>query len=171
MNGSPGTGLSGAAAVAASITEGRGLPGLARAASEVLGVPLALLDRSGLVLATAGATRDEEARLAEGGRGVGNCDLVIGDHQVGQLRWVGTGELDSEVIGVLAALSALEVERARSESWGNEEQAALLVGGLLRDEFDPEALLPEAAELGCDLSGGAGFLMVRAHAGSAQAGD
>jgi sugar diacid utilization regulator len=171
MSASSGTGLSAVASLAAAITEGRGLPGLARAASEVLGLPIALLDRSGLVLATAGATRDEEARLAEGGRGVETADLAIGEHQVGQLRWVGGEGPDPEVIGVLAALSALEVERARSESWGNEEQAALLVGGLLDDGFDPDTLVPEAAELGCDLSGGAGFLMVRAHAGSAQAGD
>jgi sugar diacid utilization regulator len=171
MSASSGTGLSAVASLAAAITEGRGLPGLARAASEALGVPLALLDRSGLVLATAGATRDEEARLAEGGRGVESSDLAIGEHLVGQLRWVGGEGPDPEVIGVLTALSALEVERARSESWGNEEQAALLVGGLLDDEFDPDPLVSEAAELGCDLSGGAGFLMVRAHAGSAQAGD
>ena len=171
MSGSPGTGLSGMAALAASITEGKGLPGLARSASEVLGMPVALLDRSGLVLATAGATRDEEARLAEGGRGVGSRELSIGDHQVGQLRWVGSEEPDAEVVEVLAALSALEVERARSESWGNEEQAALLVAALLDDRVDPASLVPEAAELGCDLSGGAGFLMIRAHAGSAQPGD
>ena len=171
MSGSPGTGLPGVVALAASITEGRGLPGLARAGSEALGAPVALLDRSGLVLATAGATRDEEARLAEGGRGVAGRDLAIGDHQVGQLRWIGADDLDSEVVGVLAALSALEVERARSESWGNEEQAAVLVAGLLDDDFDPAALVPDAAELGCDLSAGAGFLLVRAHAGSAQAGD
>lgn len=171
MNGSPGTGLSGVAALAASISEGRGLPGLARAASEALGTPVALLDRTGLVLAMAGATRDEEARLAEGGRGVGSRELAIGDHQVGQLRWVGGEEPDPDLIAVLGALAALEVERARSESWGNEEQAATLVHGLLEGGVADEALVPEAAELGCDLSNGAGFLMVRAHAGSAQAGD
>ena len=171
MSAPSGTGQTGAAELAAAISEGRGLPGLARAASEALGVPVALLDRTGLVLAAAGATRDEEARLAEGGRGVGSRDLNIGDHQVGQLRWVGADDLEPEMVAVVAAFAALEVERARSESWGNEEQAATLVTGLLEGDFSPEALVPEAAELGCDLTPGAGFLMVRAHAGSAQAGD
>jgi len=171
MSGPTETGLKGAAALAATISEGRGLPGLARAASEALEVPVALLDRTGLVLAAAGATRDEEARLAEGGRGVGTRDLKIGDHQVGQLRWVGTKDLDPELLVVAEALSALEVERARSESWGNEEQAATLVIGLLEGDVSPATVVPEAAELGCDLTSGAGFLMVRAHAGSAQAGD
>ena len=171
MSRGSGTDLSGAVALAAAISEGRGLPGLARAASDGLGMPVALLDRSGLVLAAAGATRDEEARLAEGGRGIGCRDLAIGDHPVGQVRWVGEEDPDRELLEVLTALAALEVERARSESWGNEEQAATLVQGLLEDDFDPIRLVPEAAELGCDLSAGAGFLMVRAHAGSAQAGD
>lgn len=171
MSGGSGTGLSGSAALAAAISEGRGLPGLARAAADGLGMPVALLDRSGLVLAAAGATRDEEARLAEGGRGIGYRDLVIGDHPVGQVRWVGGDDPDPELLEVLTALAALEVERARSESWGNEEQAATLVRALLEDDFDPVRLVPEAEELGCDLSQGAGFLMVRAHAGSAQTGD
>ena len=49
MSAPSGTGQTGAAELAAAISEGRGLPGLARAASETLGVPVALLDRTGPV--------------------------------------------------------------------------------------------------------------------------
>ena len=129
------TDLSGAAALSEVVTSGRGPTGLARAASEVFECPVSLLDRSGIVLAVAGATRDEEARLAEGGEGVLTVDLGIGDEVVGEARLL-VADPDGDLLAILTALAALEVERTRSATWGNEEQADRLVSALMNED-DP----------------------------------
>ena len=163
--------LSGAARLAEVVTSGRGPTGLARTASEVFDCPVCLLDRSGIVLAVAGATRDQEARLSEGGEGVRSVELGIGGEMVGEARLLST-DPDEDLLTTLAALAALEVERTRSATWGNEEQAERLVSGLMEGAVDDVGtLVTEAEEIGCDLSRGAGFLMLKAHPGSAQEAD
>lgn len=163
--------LDGVARLSLAVTSGRGPTGLARAASEVLGCPVALLDRSGIVLAVAGATRDQEARLSEGGEGVRIVELGIGDEVVGEARLLAANP-DEVLVVTLTALAALEVERMRSAAWGNEEQAERLVSSLMEGvDGDPAVLASEAEEIGCDLSRGAGFLMLKAHPGSAQESD
>lgn len=164
-------GLSGAARLSEAVISGKGPTGLARAASEAFGCPVSLLDRSGIVLAVAGATRDEEARLSEGGEGVSTVQLEIGSEVVGEARLL-SADADRDLLAILTALAALEVERTRSATWGNEEQAHRLVAGLMVDSAgDPDELATEAEEIGCDLSRGAGFLMLKAHSGSAQESD
>jgi|688.fasta_scaffold24323_2 sugar diacid utilization regulator len=172
MNGgSPEVGLSGAARLAEVVSSGRGPTGLARAASEVFDCPVCLLDRSGIVLAVAGATRDQEARLSEGGEGVSTVELGIGDEVVGEARLL-SADPDGDLLATLTALAALEVERTRSATWGNEEQAERLVSSLMEESVvDLVALVDEAEEIGCELSRGAGFLMLKAHPGSAQESD
>jgi sugar diacid utilization regulator len=172
MNGgSPEVGLSGAARLAEVVSSGRGPTGLARAASEVFDCPVCLLDRSGIVLAVAGATRDQEARLSEGGEGVSTVELGIGDEVVGEARLL-SADPDGDLLATLTALAALEVERTRSATWGNEEQAERLVSSLMEESVvDLGALVDEAEEIGCELSRGAGFLMLKAHPGSAQESD
>jgi sugar diacid utilization regulator len=172
MNGgSPEVGLSGAARLAEVVVSGRGPTGLARAASEVFDCPVCLLDRSGIVLAVAGATRDQEARLSEGGEGVSTVELGIGDEVVGEARLL-SADPDGDLLATLTALAALEVERTRSATWGNEEQAERLVSSLMEESVvDLVALVDEAEEIGCELSRGAGFLMLKAHPGSAQESD
>lgn len=167
----PEVGLSGAARLSEAVTSGRGPTGLARAASEAFGCPVSLLDRSGIVLAVAGSTRDEEARLSEGGEGVETVPLRIGEETVGELR-VLKADPDPDLLATLTALAALEVERTRSATWGNEEQAERLVSNLMAESVtDVDELVSEADEIGCDLSRGAGFLMLKAHPGSAQESD
>ncbi len=159
------------ARLATPVLAGRGLPGLARAAADVLGVPIAFCDRSGIVLAAGGATRDQEARLAESGKGVERLDLSLGDDTVGQARYIGDG-IDTDLLEVTAALAALEIERARSDEWGSEAAVSEFVSDVLSGELtDGEEVATRSAEVGCDLSRGGGVLMVRAHAGSAQEGD
>lgn len=163
--------LGGAAKLAEVVTSGRGPTGLARTASEVFGCPVCLIDRSGIVLAVAGATRDQEARLSEGGEGVRTVELAIGEEVVGETRLL-TAELDEDLLVTLVALASLEVERTRSATWGNEEQAERLVSALMDGSGpDPADLATEAEEIGCDVSRGAGFLMLKAHPGSAQESD
>lgn len=157
--------------LATPVLAGRGLPGLARAAADLLGVPVAFLDRSGILLAVAGATREQEARLSDRGKGVESSALGIGDESVGEVRYLGK-VADAGALEVLTALAALEVERARSGDWGNEEAVSDLMGALLDGSLtDGPELAQQAAEVGCDLSRGGGVLMVRAHSGSAREGD
>lgn len=159
------------ARLATPVLAGRGLPGLARAAADVLGVPLAFCDRSGIILAAGGSTRDQETRLADSGKGVGQMDLSLGDDAVGQVRYIGDS-VDPDLLELTAALAALEIERARSEEWGSEAEVSEFVGDVLSGELsDGDELAERAAAVGCDLSRGGGVLMVRAHAGSAQKGD
>jgi sugar diacid utilization regulator len=163
--------VAGPAAFAAPVAAGRGLPGLARAAADVFGSPVAFIDRSGIVLAVAGATREQEKRLTEGGKGVSVIQLKIGEEAVGEARLVGEPE-DEASIEILTAIGALEVERARSAEWGNEGAVADLVRDLVGGSLsDGDYLLERASEVGCDLTRGGGVLMVRAHSGSAREGD
>jgi sugar diacid utilization regulator len=137
----------------------------------VLSVPIAFLDRSGIVLAVAGATRDQETRLSEEGKGVVSIPLGIGDETVGEARYIGEAS-DEGLVEVMAAFATLEVERARSEEWGNEGLVNDLVEDLLEGTLtDGKELAERAAEVGCDVSRGGGVLMVRAHSGSAREGD
>jgi len=161
----------GAARLASPVLAGRGLPGLARAAADVLGMPVSFLDRSGIVLAVAGATQEQEGRLTDQGKGVESLELVLGDENVGSVRYLGDGA-DSEILEVLAAFAALEVERARSAEWGNEGAVSDAIRAILDGKIrDPREIVSIAQEVGCDISRGGGVLMVRAHSGSAQDGD
>jgi sugar diacid utilization regulator len=164
-------GSDGAVRLAGPVLAGRGLPGLARAAADVLGVPVAFLDRSGIVLAVGGATRDQESRLAAGGESVASVALGIGDEAVGEARYLGE-EADAGLLEVIAAFAALEVERARSEEWGNEGAIAELVSDLIDGTLtDGAELEVKAGEVGCEVGRGGGVLMVRAHSGSPREGD
>ena len=159
------------ARLASPVLAGRGLPGLARAAADVLGVPVAFLDRSGIVLAVAGATQAQESKLTAKGKGVETIELRLGDTTVGEARYIGDG-VDSDTVEVMSAFAALEVERARSDEWGNEGAVSEFIRALLDGSMsDTDDILARAGEVGCDLSRGGGVLMVRAHAGSAQEGD
>lgn len=161
----------GAARLAGPVLAGRGLPGLARAAADVLGMPVAFLDRSGIVLAVAGSTQAQEGTLTSRGKGVSIVELVLGDDAVGEVRYLGEGA-DQETLEILAALAALEVERARSAEWGNEGAVGDAVRAILDGSLtDPDEIVTRAREVGCDISRGGGVIMVRAHAGSAQDGD
>jgi hypothetical protein len=54
-------------ALSEAVESGAGLPAVARAAARVLGASVALIDRSGAVLAVAGASPDQEKKLLAGG--------------------------------------------------------------------------------------------------------
>lgn len=159
------------ARLASPVLAGRGLPGLARAAADVLGMPVAFLDRSGIVLAVAGATQAQETKLTGKAKGVETIQLSLGDVNVGEVRYLGD-EADGEVLEIMSAFAALEVERARSDEWGNEGAVSEFIQALLEGSLPSgDELVARAEEVGCDLSRGGGVLMVRAHAGSAQTGD
>ncbi|MBK5231757.1 MAG: helix-turn-helix domain-containing protein [Thermoleophilia bacterium] len=171
MNPATATKVAGAARLASPVLAGRGLPGLARAAADVLGLPIAFLDRSGIVLAVAGSTQAQEGKLTARGKGATVIELVLGDDPVGEVRYLGEAA-DQDTLDILAALAALEVERARSAEWGNEGAVSDAVRAILDGTLiDPDEIVTRAQEVGCDISRGGGVIMVRAHAGSAQDGD
>src|SRR6476469_9142298 len=73
--------------LADAVESGAGLPAVARAAARVLDASVALIDRSGAVLAVAGASPDQERKLLEGGERVKTVDLRVADAAVGELRY------------------------------------------------------------------------------------
>jgi sugar diacid utilization regulator len=73
---------------------------------------------------------------------------------------------------MVATLLALELERARSPEWESEALAGAFVRALLgREVTDRGDILARAAELGADLEGGAGAMILRAAPRAAQTGE
>jgi DNA-binding PucR family transcriptional regulator len=160
--------------LSAAIESGAGMPAVARAAGRALGASVALIDRASNVLAVAAASPDEEKKLLAGGAGVETVELRVADASVGELRWRPReeDEPDAALMRMVAILLGLELERARSPEWATEEAAGDFVRGLLTRQItvrgDIEA---RAAELGAELSGGAGVLIARAIPRTAQSGE
>jgi sugar diacid utilization regulator len=164
-------GPAGIDALADAIEEGAGLPVVARAAAKVLGGSVALIDRSSAVLAVAGASPDQERKLLSAGAGVERVPLRVGGEEVGELRHRGS-DVDPGVERMVCTLLALELERARSPEWENEEAASAFVRGLIRGEAGGrEDVLARAGELGSELGAGGGVLIARAAPRAAQSGD
>ena len=157
-----------------AIESGAGLPAVARAIARSLDASVAVIDRSSAVLAVAAASPDEESKLLSEAAGVESVELRVADNPVGELRWRPRGDAEpgGALLRMVATLLALELERSRSPEWASEEAAGDFVRSLLArrvtDRGDIEA---RAAELGADLSGGAGVLIARAHPRAAQSGD
>jgi sugar diacid utilization regulator len=160
--------------LSAAIEAGAGMPAVARAAGRALNASVALIDRSANVLAVAAASPDEEKKLLAGGAGVQTVELRVADAPVGELRWRPRAdeEPDPVLLRMVATLVGLELERSRSPEWATEEAAGDFVRALLErkitDRGDIEA---RAAELGTDLSAGAGVLVARAVPHVAQTGE
>ena len=160
------------AALSEAVEAGAGLPAVARAASRVLDASVALIDRSGAVLAVAGASPDQERKLLAAGEGVSTTELRVADSVVGELRHRSKAEPDPTIARMVTTLLALELERARSPEWESEEVAGAFVEAILnRDVTDRGDIVARAAELGADLEKGAGLIVVRAAPRAAQSGE
>jgi sugar diacid utilization regulator len=159
-------------ALAEAVESGAGLPAVARAAARVLGASVALIDRSGAVLAVAGASPDQERKLLEGGERVTTVDLRVADAAVGELRYRAKDAPDAAIARMVTTLLALELERSRAPDWESEEVAGVLVGAVFgREVTDRGDIVARAAELGAELEKGAGAIVVRAAPRSAQTGE
>src|SRR5690242_12665031 len=157
-----------------AIESGAGMPAVARAAGRALGASVALIDRASNVLAVAAASPDEERKLLAGGSGVETVELRVADNAVGELRWRPRedDEPDSALLRMVGTLLGLELERSRSPEWATEEAAGDFVRALLaREVTDRGDISARAAELGTDLSDGAGVLIARAVPHVAQTGE
>lgn len=159
-------------ALAEAVESGAGLPAVARAAARVLDASVALLERSGAVLAVAGASPDQEEKLLAGGERVTAVELRVADAAVGELRYRAKRKPDAAIARMVATLLALELERSRAPEWQSEEVAGAFVAAVLgREVTDRGDILARAAELGSDLENGAGALIVRATPRTAQASE
>jgi sugar diacid utilization regulator len=144
---------------------------VARAAARVLDASVALIDRSGAVLAVAGASPDQERKLLAGKESVSVSELQVAQAPVGELRYRAKAEPDPAMARMVTTLLALELERARSPEWESEEVAGAFVAAVLaREVTDRGDIVARAAELGADLEKGAGVLIVRAAPRAAQSG-
>ncbi len=159
-------------ALSEAVESGAGLPAVARAAARVLDASVALIERSGSVLAVAGASPDQEAKLLEGGERVTAVELRVADAAVGELRYRAKAAPDPAITRMVTTLLALELERSRAPEWESEEMAGAFVGAVLgREVTDRGDIVARAAELGADLEKGAGAIVVRAAPRSAQTGE
>src|SRR4051794_30457879 len=170
---SPGSG-EGLEAVAEVVEAGDGIPALARAISRALEASVAILDRSSSVLAVACASPSDERAVLEAREGVERLDLMVGGTLVGELRARprGGAELSLPLSRALAAVAALELERASQPERASEEAVARFLRDLIqRRVTDRENIVARGKELGGDLSDGAGVQVARAHPLVATEGD
>ncbi len=161
-------------ALSEAIESGAGLPAVTRAAAEVLGASVALIDRSSVVLAVAAASPNEEGKLLADDDSVESIDLRVADTVVGELRFRPRGDASSPapVARMVSALLALEVERSRSGDWASDEAAGEFVRSVLeRHITDRRDIAARASEVGVEVAAGAGVVMARAHPQVAQDGD
>jgi sugar diacid utilization regulator len=158
--------IDGLAAVAEVVESGDGLPALARAIGRALEASVAILDRSSSVLAVACASPSDERAVLEAREGVERIDLIVGGTPVGELRARprGGGEVPAALGRALAALAALELERASQPERASEEAVARFLRDLFqRRVTDRENIVARGKELAADLTDGAGVLVARAH--------
>ncbi len=159
-------------ALSEAVESGAGLPAVARAAARVLGASVALIERSGSVLAVAGASPDQERKLLEGGERVTAVELRVADAAVGELRYRAKAAPDPAIARMVTTLLALELERSRAPEWESEEVAGAFVADVLaRAVTDRGDIVARAAELGADLEKGAAAVVVRAAPRAAQTGE
>ena len=159
-------------ALSEAVESGAGLPAVARAAARVLDASVALIERSGAVLAVAGASPDQEEKLLAGGERVTSVELRVADAAVGELRYRAKAPPDPAIARMVTTLLALELERSRAPDWQSEEVAGAFVGDLFgRKVTDRGDIVARAAELGADLEKGAGAIVLRAAPRTAQTGE
>lgn len=160
-------------AISDAIESGAGLPAIARAAARALDASIALIDRSSAVLVVAAGSPAEEEKLLAPAEGVVVVELRVAEAVVGELRYrARADEPPSGVIRMVATLIALELERAKAPEWAGDEAAKAFVDSVLSRELrDPGEIASAAEELGAELSDGAGVVLIRVRAHSAQTGD
>src|SRR5688572_31143408 len=150
-------------AIAEAVEGGGGLPEVARACGRALDASVAVVDASSRVLAVAcSSPADERAVLS--GEGSEHLDLTVGGAVVGRLHYRDRGAPNPvDLVRVVAAIIALEVERARGPERASEAAVRDLLDDLVsRRLTDRENIVARGTELGADLSGGGSVIVARA---------
>jgi sugar diacid utilization regulator len=159
--------------VSEAVESGAGLPSVTRAAGRALDASVIVLDASSSVLAVACSSPEDERAVMAGEGGTETVELVVAETAVGQLRFRTRGEAPpAALLRLVANLIGLELERAKAPERASEEAVGDFLGDLVaRRITDRENIAARSAELGCDLSGGATALVVRARPQHPEEGD
>ena len=159
--------------VSDAVESGAGLPAVARAASRALDASVIVLDPGSSVLAVACASPEDERAVMAGEAGTETVDLRVADAGVGQLRYRPRGEQPpGALLRLVGNLIGLELERSRAPERATEAAVGDFIQDLLaRRITDRENIVARAAELGCDLLGGATTIVVRARPQGPEEGD
>ena len=139
-------------AIAEAVEGGAGLPEVARASGRALDASLVVVDASSRVLAVACASPEDERAVLAGEEGVAQHDLTVGGAVVGRLHIRDRGEPNPpDLVRIVAAILALELDRARGPERASEEAVRDLLDDLVsRRLTDRENILARATELGAD---------------------
>src|SRR5437660_1586441 len=159
--------------VSDAVESGAGLPEVARAVERALDASVAVIDRSGSVLAVACLSPDDERGVLSGAPGREVLELRVSNELVGELRYRPRAEPPpAALVRMVSTLIALEVERSRAPERASEAAVAGFVGDLLeRRVTDRDNILARGNELGADLGDGAGVVVVRARPNRPEEGD
>jgi sugar diacid utilization regulator len=159
--------------VSDAVESGAGLPAVARAASRALDASVIVLDPGSSVLAVACASPEDERAVMAGEAGTEMLELRVADAEVGRLRYRPRGEPPpGALLRLVGNLIGLELERARAPERASEAAVGDFIQDLLaRRITDRENIVARAAELGCDLAGGATAIVVRARPQGPEEGD
>jgi hypothetical protein len=152
-------------AVSEAVEAGDGLPEVVRRAAAALDASLVLIDRSGIVLATATRSPADERSMMGAAADVEALELRVADRAVGQLRMRARGEPSPPIVKLVTTLVAAEVERVRAPERESKEALTAFLHQALADGFADRAdVIARGQELGLDLAAGASVVVARAHA-------
>ena len=159
--------------VSDAVEAGAGLPAVTRAAGRALDASVIVLDASSSVLAVACSSPEDERAVMAGEGGAETVELLVADTAVGQLRYRSHGEPPPpSLLRLVRNLIALEVDRAKAPQRASEAAVGDFLEALFARRITDRAnIAARAAELGCDLSGGAGVIVVRARPQQPEEGD
>jgi sugar diacid utilization regulator len=157
--------------VSDAVESGAGLPAVARAAGRALEASVIVLDSGSSVLAVACASPEDERAVMAGESGTETVELRVAEADVGRLRYRPRGEQPPAALLRLVA-NLIELERSRAPERASEAAVGDFLEDLLaRRVTDRENIAARAAELGCDLAGGATAVVVRARPHGPEEGD
>jgi sugar diacid utilization regulator len=159
--------------VSDAVESGAGLPAVARAAGRALDASVIVLDAGSSVLAVACASPEDERAVMAGEAGTETVALRVAEAEVGSMRYRPRGEQPpGALLRLVGNLIGLELERSRAPERATEAAVGDFLQDLLaRRVTDRENIVARAAELGCDIGGGATAIVVRARPQGPEEGD
>ena len=159
--------------IAEAIEGGAGLPEVARACGRALDASVAVVDSASSVLAVACASPDDERAVLAGEAGSDRVDLIVGGAVVGRLHYRARGDgTDPDLVRLVAAILALELDRARGPERASEEAVRDFLGDVVsRKLTDRQNIVARGTELGADLVAGGSVVVARAVPQQAEEGD
>jgi len=165
--------LEGVAELSAAVETGAGLPEVTRAAARALASSVVVIDSSSAILAVACRSPEDERAVLADSEGAESMPLRSADVEVGELRYRPHGEPPPDtLLRMVATFVGIETERSRAPERESDAAVRDLIGDLLnRRATDRENILARGDELGADLHGGGGVIVVRARPQHPEEGD